>query len=188
MGILKLQMNLTIDGFVGTLDHKMDGMSSEVDDRQIKYLQGLNTNVDAIIMGRQMATESIPHWENLAASGDENPEIEFARFFRETQKIIFSKTLKSFEGENISVENRPLREALSQLKTNIKNDIIVYGGARFVSSLIEENLIDQLNLFIHPVSFGKGLTIFNGKSQFELMKAESYSNGIILHQYKALRM
>ena len=60
-----------------------------------------------------------------------------------------------------------------------------YRGARFVSSLIEQNLIDELHLFIHPVAIGNGLTIFNKKYKFELVKSETYNNGIVLHLYKA---
>jgi dihydrofolate reductase len=46
--------------------------------------------------------------------------------------------------------------------------MIVYGGVGFVTSLIENNPIDELNLFINPTAAGKGLRIFSGKVPLQL--------------------
>lgn len=35
--------------------------------------------------------------------------------------------------------------------------MIVYGGGKFVTSLLKEKLIDELHLFINPVAIGKGM-------------------------------
>jgi len=182
---LKLQMNMTLDGFVGDLKGQLNWMLPEVDENQIQYLHKLTNSIDTIILGRVMATEGIPYWESVAKSKSKNEEVAYANLFVKTPKIIFSKTLKKFEGENTSIEKGNLKKAIAELKSESGKDIMVYGGARFVSSLIEQNLIDELHLFIHPVAIGSGLTIFNKKSKFELVKSETYNNGIVLHQYKA---
>lgn len=166
MGKLKLQINMSIDGFVGGLNNDLDWMLPEVDERHLNYLQSLTIKVDTILMGRQMATSAIPYWEKVASSGKETLETKFARFFHGAKKIIFSNSLDEFEGENVTIENRPLKESIDELKSKSQNDLIVYGGARFVASLIDENLIDDLNLFIHPVAIGKGLPIFKNKSKY----------------------
>lgn len=183
MGKLQLQMNISLDGFVGDSEGKLDWMLPETDARQIDFLKKLTDRAGIIVLGRKMAVESIPHWENVAKRNDNNPEVEFAKFFVKTPKVIFSKTIKTFDGENTTVENGDSKEHINKLKAKSEMDIIVYGGAGFVASLIELKLIDKLNLFVHPVSLGNGLPIFNSKHTFKMLTSKSYENGIVLNQF-----
>jgi len=183
---LKLQMNITMDGFVGDTNGKLDWMLPEVDQKQIDFMNKLTKTVDTIVLGRKMATESIPHWEKIAKTNKKDQETEYAKFFTRTSKIVFSKSLKSIEGENVHIEATDLKESMRQLKQKPGNDLIVYGGATFVSSLLHENLIDELNLCVHPVALGKGLPIFQEHSKFKLIKSDSYENGIVLNTYQPL--
>jgi dihydrofolate reductase len=43
-------------------------------------------------------------------------------------------------------------------------DIIVYGGATFVASLIDHDLLDELNLFVNPVAIAEGLRVFTART------------------------
>ena len=81
-------------------------------------------------------------------------------------KIVFSKTIRTFDGKNVSVENGDLVTAIKDLKSRKElsgkegKDMIVYGGAGFVSSLIKEGLIDEFNFFVNPIMINKGLEDF----------------------------
>ena len=89
-------------------------------------------------------------------------------------KIVFSKTLDHVEGKNISVENGDLVTVVNELKKQDGKDIVVYGGATFVSSLIKEGLIDELNFFINPVMINRGMRIFdqlNNRQKLSLITA-----------------
>jgi dihydrofolate reductase len=177
-------MNLTLDAFAADKDHKLDWMLPEQDERQIAFLNNLTKGVGHIILGRKMAEESIPYWEKVASGNSESQESSYAKFFGETPKTIFSQTAKSFAGTNTRVDNSDLSLAVSQLKQKSKDDIIVYGGASFVSSLIENKLIDELNLFFHPVAITQGLKIFSDKTELKLIASEAYSNGIVLNRFE----
>jgi dihydrofolate reductase len=54
---------------------------------------------------------------------------------------------------------------INNLKNQIGGDIIAYGGAQFVSSLIKHNLIDEYHLMVNPTVIGKGMPIFNELTQ-----------------------
>ena len=181
---IKLQINITIDGFVGGENGELDWMLTESDQKQIDYLNGITENVDTILLGRKMALESIPHWQKMAENDKKNQETDFAQFFTETQKIVFSKNLQHIDGKNVVLENGNLKDVIQKIKAKPGADIIVYGGANFVSSLLKENLLDELNLFVHPVSIGKGLSIFNEKTKLKLIRSEFYTNGIVLNKYE----
>lgn len=65
---------------------------------------------------------------------------------------------------------------------------MVYGGAGFVSSLIDAELIDDYYLFINPVMIGKGLRIFSDtpkKVNLKLIESTNFKCGItVLHYQK----
>ena len=63
-------------------------------------------------------------------------------------------------------------------------DIVVYGGATFVSSLIQNGLIDELNLFVNPVAIGKGMQVFVDRRPLKLMASTAYACGIVVNTYQ----
>ncbi|HEY5823076.1 MAG TPA: dihydrofolate reductase family protein [Cyclobacteriaceae bacterium] len=183
---LKLQMQMSIDGFVAGPEGQLDWMSPEADDKQLKLLFELTESMDLILMGRKMAPGFSTYWENVANTQPDNPEYPYAKIFVDTPKIVFSKTVKSLPGKNVTIENGDLVESVNKLKKQKGKDIIVYGGANFVSELIKSNLIDELHLFINPTAIGKGLRIFNDQFKFKLVNSIACSNGVIVNQYKQL--
>lgn len=184
MGKLILQMNLTLDAFVADKAHNLDWMLQEEDAKHIALLSNLTKGVGHIILGRKMAEESIPYWKKVASGSSDSKEKEYAKFFVETPKIVFSKTVKTPYGANTQIDPTEISSAIPMLKQQSKKDIIVYGGASFVSSLIETRLIDELYLFSHPIAIGDGLKIFHSKTEFKLTSSEAYSNGIVFNRFE----
>jgi len=81
------------------------------------------------------------------------------------------------------VENGDLASAVQAMKKKPGKDIMVYGGANFVSSLVALNLIDEYYIFRHPVAIGKGLPIFSDQKILNLDSSINYKNGRILNKY-----
>lgn len=177
-------MQITLDGFVAGSQGELDWMTPESDERQVRYLQELTSNMDLILLGRKMAEEAIPHWEKVAKTNAEGDEVRYAKTFVATPKVIFSKTLSSTEGKNATVERADLKDTVTKLKQQPGKDIIVYGGANFVSELIQNNLIDEYHLLVNPVAIGKGKPIFNDQHKLKLVKSMTFSNGVVANQYQ----
>ena len=75
------------------------------------------------------------------------------------------------------------------IKNQKGKDIIVYGGASFVSSLIKANLIDDYFLFVNPTAIGDGKGVFNSlesKHPMKLVEAKAFDCGIALLHYQKL--
>jgi dihydrofolate reductase len=183
---LKLQMQLSVDGFVCGPEGQLDWMTWTWDVRLQEFVSDLTASVDTIVMGRKMADSFMRHWE-AAANNPDDPSKPFAELMVGYPKIIFSQTNQSVSGVNASMAQKPLVEAITQLKKEDGKDIIVYGGAGFVSSLIEYNLIDELNLFINPTAIGDGMRIFKGKVPLELDNSTRYGCGIVVNKYVPIR-
>ena len=80
-----------------------------------------------------------------------------------------------------------LVDEISRLKKQDGNDIIAYGGGTFVSALIKQGLIDELNLFVNPVALGAGMPIFrdlDSRQKFVLETSRAFSCGIVLIRYR----
>jgi len=181
MGRLKLQMQLTVDGL--NPEGQNDGLSwDEVRD----YSRDLLGSADTIILGAKTAVDFIPHWDTAAAKpGDSWQEV--ARRIAQARKIVFSKTLEDPGWSNTEIERGDLAAVVRRLKTTNKQDIIVYGGVSFVSSLVKGGLIDEFHLFVNPVALGKGKSIFGALGdplRFDLKKAVGCNSGHVLLHYE----
>ncbi|MDF2379989.1 dihydrofolate reductase family protein [Nostoc ellipsosporum NOK] len=182
---LKLQVQITLDGFVAGPQGQLDWMwiPGEPDRSSFEPVIELAATSDTILMGRKMTREFVDYWENVADNQPNSPEHSFALQMVNLRKIVFSHTEKEIEGRNVEVENGDLVTAVKALKTQPGKDLLVYGGASFVSSLIEENLIDEYYLFVTPVAIGEGLRIFKEKKILKLEKCVVFRNGKMMQKY-----
>ncbi|MBD1207674.1 MAG: dihydrofolate reductase family protein [Ignavibacteria bacterium] len=186
MRTLKLQMQVSLDGFVAGANGEMDWMVWDWDDELKQYVKNITAPVDCIVLGRVLATGFIPTWEEQAT----NPETaeDFARTMNETPKVVFSKTLLESDWKRTALAKGDIVEEISRLKAQAGGDIIAYGGSSFVSALIQHGLIDEYHLFINPVALGSGIPIFTSlksRLNLNLVRTESFSCGIVVLQYNA---
>jgi len=180
---LKLQMQVTVDGYVAGPEGQLDWMTFDMDPGLLAFINHLTDTSDAILLGRKMTGGFITYWEQAVTQKD-SPEYEFAQKMVGLPKVVFSKTLQHVEGKNVRVENGDLKNAVKQLKDRPGKDIIVYGGATFVSSLIEHGLIDEMHLFVNPVAIGSGMRVFKEKTPLKLATSTAYPSGIVVNSYQ----
>jgi dihydrofolate reductase len=183
---LILQMQMTIDGFVAGPNGELDWMVWDWDDKIKAYVNRLTDSIDTILLGHKMTDGFISYWSNVIKNPEE-PEYEFGKKMIDTPKVVFSKTLNKISWPNTRLASGNLSEEINQLKNKQGKDIMVYGGASFVSALIENNLIDQYHLFINPVAIGCGMSIFGkltDKKNLVLVYTEVFPCGIVVHQYR----
>lgn len=186
---LKLQVQLTIDGFISGPNGEMDWLTFDWDEALKQYVTDLTEPVDCIVLGRKLAEGFIPHWAGVAAD-PQNPEHAAGQKFAGTHKVVFTKTLEESGWANTVLAKGDLVDEITALKNQTGQDIIVYGGATFVSALIKHGLIDEYHLFVNPVAIGSGLPIFqalDSRLDLTLAKATSFACGIVVLQYEAKR-
>jgi dihydrofolate reductase len=180
---LKLQAQVSVDGFISGPNGEMDWMTFTWDDELKKYVTEITTPVDCIILGRKLAQGFIPHW--AARPADEDPwSIDK---MNNTKKVVFTKTLEGPGWENTILAKGDLTEEILKLKSAPGNDIIAYGGGSFVSALINCDLIDEFHLFVNPVALGTGMAIFkelDSTRKFVLETSRAFSCGIVLIKYR----
>lgn len=178
---LKLQMQISVDGFVAGPEGELDWMTWNQDEKLIAFINHLTDTSDTILLGRKMSGGFVQYWENVQP---DSPEYSFAQKMVGMPKVVFSSTARKIEGRNVRVENGLLVDAVNRLESQPGKDIIVYGGASLVSSLIEQRLIDELHLFVNPTAIGNGLRIFSRRTPLALTESTRYPCGIVVNTYR----
>lgn len=198
---IKLQVQLSVDGFMADQQGNTDWMiwnygTDWTWDKELRqYHTDLVSTADCLFLSRQIVEEGfIPHWRKVA-NDTSNPQSAFAHYLDNAHKVVFSKTLTTDDEipggwENVEVSQWDIRQQIFHLKQQEGGDILVYGGASFLSSLIQAGFIDEFHLLINPVALGKGLPIFNrlpGRKALHLLSTKTYDCGVTLMKYEAVR-
>lgn len=188
---LKLQVQMTVDGYVGGPHGEMDWMIlGEWDSDLEAYVYAFTDSSDTILLGRKMTEGFVNYWTDIVDNKPESSEFSFAKKMVDKPKVVFTKTLQESPWANTTLAKGDLTDEINQLKSQEGNDIIVYGGAGFVSSLIEAGLIDEYHLFVNPVAIGRGMTIFGDLKEIlnlTLVKSQAFDSGevVLCYQPKA---
>ena len=89
---LKLQVQMTVDGFISGLHGEMDWLCFSWSEDIKNYVREITNPVDTIILGRKLAEGFIPHWEKVVQNPDD-PEYEGGLKYTTTPKIVFTRTI-----------------------------------------------------------------------------------------------
>ena len=184
---IKLQMQMSLDGYVARPNGELDWMTWNQDDKLIQFINSLIDSSDTILLGRKMTDGFVSHWENVVNNKPDSPDFSLAKKMVDIPKVVFTKTLDKSTWNNTTLAKGNLAEEIANLKKQNGKDIIVYGGAGFVSSLIKEGLIDEYHLFVNPTAIGNGMTIFNSldrTQKFSAIESKLYSGGKTVLTYK----
>lgn len=138
---------------------------------------------EALLQGRLTYQVSSSAWPQR--SGD-----PFSDWINATQKYVVSDMLAETDltwGPATIVRGRDLPEHVSTLRAQDGGDIYVYGSLTVVRSLLTAGLVDELLLFIEPITLGGGKTLFptDGEARrFELVSAETTATGVQVCRYR----
>lgn len=189
MRTLKLQIQMTVDGYVAGPNGEQNWMTMPWTEDVNTYVDEITASVDTIVLGRKLAEGFIPYWAEVASNPD-HPEFESGKTFTALPKVVFTNTLDASPWDNAVLAKGDLVDEITALKTRDGRDIIAYGGATFVSGLIQRGLIDEFHVFVNPIVIGEGMTIFNGLDHHQrltLVKSTSFDCGIVALHYESKR-
>jgi dihydrofolate reductase len=183
-------LQVSLDGFVQGADGEQDWADSWAS------ALGLISDVDTFVLGAGMYPDYGEYWKAILESPDRVPpfqerlpsegEIAYARQAVQTPHVVLSTTLTTVAWPPNARIVRTVDE-LRILKGQPGKNTYVVGGATFVASLLNEGLIDELRLIVHPVVLGRGRGLFDGinkRLSLDLVEAKAAAGGNVILSYR----
>lgn len=138
---------------------------------------------NTLLFGRKTYEMMASYWPTPVAY-ENDPEV--AEGMNRSSKIVFSNTLKKPGWKNTVLINGDIVLKVKELKKKSENDFTILGSGSILTLFAENDLIDEYQLMIDPVSIGTGVTIFHGLKKpinLKLTNVKTFKSGVILLSY-----
>ena len=174
MGAIRVHEFMTLDGVIDaptwTFEYGFDpGME--------QTLAAITEGCKAILLGRETYQMFEPAWSSRTAEDDPG-----APFFNDTIKYVVSGTLTEATWRNSEIIGSYDPARIAKLKADVDGDIYMSGSATLVQALLADGLVDELNLFVYPLTLGGGVRLIpeGGPAlKLALKTSQAYANGVV---------
>jgi dihydrofolate reductase len=192
VGKLIVIEHLTLDGVMQAPGHPDEdprdgfehgGWASERQDPAMQEAMGARmSSAWSLLAGRTTYEQFADYWPKQ----EPNP---FTDALNRVQKYVASTTLaEPLPWQNSTLLEGDARDAVSALKDDLDENLVVFGSGVLVESLLPHALVDELLLLIHPVVLGSGRRLFphGGSSPFafELVDSATTRTGVVIAAYQ----
>jgi dihydrofolate reductase len=175
--------NLSLDGMFSDADGGLSWAHRDGDELT-EYVKQSRGEIATYLFGKTTYHMFASFWPTPAGKAA-NPY--FAKLLNESQKIVFSKTLKKADWENTVIEPVADAKTVRKLKAGSGGDHLIFGSGCLVRDLAQQGLIDEYQVVLNPVVLGNGQPLFGPlpKSvELHLLEAKAFKNGTVLLRYR----
>jgi len=149
------------------------------------FVNDLEREIGTYLYGRKIY-EVMTYWETHPVDGD-SPLVEndFAKIWQAAEKIVFSRTLAKASTAKTRIERTFDPDAIRKLKEQSSRDISV-GGAELAGEAIRAGLVDEIQLFFHPIVVGGGRRALPDGAlvRLELLDEQRFESGVVYVRYR----
>ncbi len=137
---------------------------------------------DAMLLGRVTYEGFAAFWPNQPSG---TPMVDY---INSVPKFVVSRTLQEpLEWNNSTLIKGEVAEGVAELKQKPGKDILVFGSADLVSTLMRNDLVDEYRLMVFPIIVGSGKRLFRGgidTTALELAGTETFGSGVVVLTYR----
>jgi dihydrofolate reductase len=170
---------MTLDGVIDaptwTADYGFDpGMGAAIG--------AVTERSGGILLGRRTYEMFEPAWSTRTAEEDPG-----APFFNDTTKYVVSSSLTEATWRNSEIAGPYDPAAIRRLKDEVDGDLYISGSGTLVRAMLADGLVDELHLFVYPLTRGGGPRLFPedaAPSKLSLAASETYDNGVVYVAYR----
>ena len=129
-------------------------------------------------------------YEGISVAMTTNTDHPFADILNAGRKVVFSRTLKTADWANTTIASGDTREEVDKLRQDGDGYILVWGGVSLWLSLMQLDLIDELQVSMFPYVAGEGTRLFDGVPQgyqLDLVSSTALPSGIVELHYRRPR-
>ena len=173
MGAIRVHEFITLDGVIDTPSWTFE---YGFDPRMGTAIAGIMADCDGILLGRTTYQMFEPTWSRRTV--DQDPG---APFFNDTVKYVVSSTLTESTWQNSEIVGAYDAKTIQRLKEGT-GGLYVSGSGTLVRGLLADGLVDDLHLFVYPVTRSAGPRLFAEglpPAKWTRANAELYDNGVV---------
>jgi dihydrofolate reductase len=177
VGPIRVHEFISLDGVIDTPSWTFD---FGFDPKMGEDIAKATINSDGILLGRKTYEMFEPAWSKRTAEEDPG-----APFFNDTMKYVVSSTLQTPTWRNSEIIGAYDPKRIQSLKEEAAKGLYVSGSGTLVRALIADQLVDELHLFVYPVTRGTGPRLFGEglpPATWTRADAQLYDNGVIYLQ------
>jgi dihydrofolate reductase len=131
-----------------------------------EYIRGIVLASDTLLLGRTTYDIQAWFWPNQKAD-----KYGMANHKNSMVKVVVTSTPLQAQWNNTKIIEKNAVEEVAKLKQQPGKNILIEGSAMLVQALLQAELIDEINLVVHPAVAGSGKRLFNdGAANTKLMK------------------
>ena len=141
---------------------------------------------DAFLLGRKTYDIFAGSW-GTGSWGENQGNNPISVAFNTKPKYVASRTLTEPEWNGTTVLSGDVAAAVAELKAKPGGELQVHGSGALVRWLLENDLVDEINLFTYPVVVGQGTRLFSDRGPdraFELIESQTTPGGVITQVYR----
>jgi dihydrofolate reductase len=179
MGAIHVHEFISLDGVIDeptwTFDYGFDPKMGET-------IGAVTERSRGILLGRTTYEMFEPAWSTRTVDDDPG-----APFFNDTTKYVVSATLTTATWRNSKLIGPYDPNAIRALKDEVDGDLYVSGSGTLVRAMLADGLVDELHLFVYPLTLGSGPRLFPdgaAPSKLSLVASEAYENGVAYLAYR----
>lgn len=172
----------SLDGYVA--DENGDFAWGEPNEEMHAFVNELEQTIGTYLYGRRMY-EVMVVWETMHALPDQPGYIlEYSEIWRDTDKIVYSKTLEGASSARTRIEREFDPEAIRQMKMQAERDISV-AGPELAAQALAAGLVDEIHRFVSPVVVGGGNQSLPDdlRLNLELLDENRFTGGMVHLRY-----
>ena len=172
----------TLDGIMSPVDWSF-GFGGEA---RGKYARDLLFESDALLLGRETYEIFAEVWPTRTSADDGPGEAGFIDRINSMVKYVASTTLEAPLKWNSTLIEGDLAEAVAALKQESGKNILIYGAGPVAHTLFQHGLVDELQVWIHPVVAGQGIQLLNNATDIPALKlidTTTFDSGVVIHTY-----
>ena len=169
---------VSLDGVMGSPEEWAFSYSN--DEMEEANASGMAAS-DALLLGRVTYEGLAAFWPNQPGG---TPMVDY---INSVPKFVVSTTLEEVEWNNSTLINENVAGEISRLKRQPGKDITTIGSGTLVHSLLQDGLLDELRLMVHPVILGSGRRLFKEGGDpkgLELVDSRTFSTGVVSLTYR----
>jgi dihydrofolate reductase len=176
-------ISVSVDGYMEGPHREIDWHM--VDEELHRHMNGWLADAGGFLDGRVTYELMAEYWPTADQDPAATPTIaEFARIWRDTPKVVYSRTLERADWNATVVADVVPAEVLA-LKAQSGGDLVL-GGAHLGAEFARHDLIDEYRLYIHPIVIGRGTRMLrpsDTKVPLELIETHTFGNGVVMLRY-----